>query len=183
MPRVISGHPEVARHGPATTDPTSRVRAPQTPILDLQQSIGNRAVTQLVQARAARQAVAEEQTAGGKPVTSRAVQKGIRVVPPGQLAATLGLPPHTVPPGAEANPDFIRSLFDPDADAYRLEEVHGLSSEVVESLPEGELVEVSGIHMPVITKTVGAAEGIEHATTKSAELGNEAAHALEHHSK
>ena len=182
MPRVHRGPPEGVRETPLASDPATAVPAAQAQILGLQQSIGNRAVTALVQGHLARQPVAQEKAAAsaGEPVSSRVVKKDIQVVGKGQLAATIGLPPHTVPPGAESNPDFVASLFGPDAPAYRLEEVHGLPSEIVNALPEGELVEVSAIHMPVVTKTVAAAEGVEHAVETAAHRGNEAAEAIEH---
>ena len=183
MPRVHRGPLEGVRETPPlASDPATAGQAPQAQILGLQQSIGNHAVAALVQGQLARQPVAQEKApaGAGEAVSSRVVKKDIQVVGKGQLAATLGLPPHTVPPGAESNPDFVASLFGPDASAYRLEEVHGLPSEIVNALPEGELVEVSAIHMPAVTKTVAAAEGVEHAVEKAAARGNEAAKAIEH---
>jgi hypothetical protein len=103
------------------------------------------------------------------------VQRGFEIVPEGALAAKLGLPPDTVPPGAEKNPEFISSLFAPGAMITELVEVHGVPPEIVESMPEGEVVE-----MPALTTTLAVGEGTEKTVERLAHRGDEAAEALEH---
>ncbi len=108
----------------------------------------------------------------------RVVERGIEAVGPGQIAARLGLPPETVPPGAESNPDFLMSLASPDSRVARLEEVHGVPAEVVESVPEGEVVEVPANH--TLTTFLAVAEGTEHAAHTMAHHGSETAKAVAH---
>ena len=108
----------------------------------------------------------------------RVVERGIETVGPGQLAARLGLPPETVPPGAEANPDFVLSLATAGSRLARLEEVRGVPKEVVESVPEGEVVEVPANH--TLTTFLAVAEGTEHALHTMGDHGNETAEAVVH---
>ena len=131
------------------------VHTPSAHVLGLQQSIGNRESQRCSERAASRASVAP-----AKPIAPRVVQTGIKFVRPGQLAATLGLPPNIVPPGAESNPDFVRSLFAPDAAAYHLDELHGVPPDLINALPEGELVEVESetLHLPALTYTLAGGE-------------------------
>jgi hypothetical protein len=108
----------------------------------------------------------------------RVVKTGIRVLQEGQLAATLGLPPGVIPPGAESNPDFLLSLADP-TQASQLVEIQGVPSDVVESLPEGEVVEVGPHHNVWLNTTLAVGEGVDKAVEGMAHGGNATAHAIE----
>jgi hypothetical protein len=87
----------------------------------------------------------------------RVVQKGVRVMTEADVMQALHLPPGTVPPGAASNPDFLLSVMDPHASASRLEALSDVPKEIVEEVPEGEVVE-----MPLMKTLLAVGEGEEH---------------------
>ncbi len=105
----------------------------------------------------------------------KVVKRGFEIVSEGSLAATLGLPPDTIPPGAEKNPEFVESLFQPGASLQQLVETNEVPEALAEEMPEGEIVE-----MPTLKDVLATGEGMEHAIGHMAHGGNEAAEALEH---
>jgi hypothetical protein len=86
----------------------------------------------------------------------------------------------SVPPGAESNPDLLRSVAGPDSSAARLEELPGAPAEFVESLPEKQVVEVPTHEMAWLTKPLAVAEGIEHAIHEMAHGGSKTAGRIAH---
>ncbi len=111
----------------------------------------------------------EEKESGGGEGPLRVVQRGIKVMSDDEIMEALHLPPETVPPGAAANPDFLLSQMQPGATASRLEPLPDMPEDVVEEVPEGEVVE-----MPVTEKVLAVLEGEEHGVHKM--LGHEAEH-------
>ncbi len=103
------------------------------------------------------------------PGSRRVVKEGIKVVSEAELLAAFNLPPGAVPPGAASNPDFLLSIMAPGASANTLEPIPDAPEDLVESVPEGKVVE-----MPVLEKGLAVGEGVEHGLHHILEHGAEA---------
>jgi uncharacterized protein DUF4157 len=115
----------------------------------------------------------EEKGSGGGEGPPRVVQRGIKVMSDDEVMETLHLPPETVPPGAASNPDFLLSMMQPGASASRLEPLTGVPEDVVEEVPEGEVVE-----MPNVKLGLAVLEGGEHGAHRILHAGG--GHGAEH---